>query len=608
MKRIASLFLIPLACLFLSCDKEGDDAGSGSGPAILGISVKGLPSLVEVPENQTQTFELTVTADPGPSDVLNVTVGTDESLVQEYNLTNGTSYEMIPSAAYELPSSPLMLMRYNKTSAPGTLKLKGAGCEVGKTYLLPLVVDQVKGTAAYEAPEEKAVYVVFTMLESQMDGAGTEASPYLVGDLTTFGKIGNMLKDGETVYLKLTADMDFAGDTWAPADADGIYAQINATGRPISLDGDNHVIRNVVAGCALFSNLEGSVQNLTFDNIAIEAGSSNSGVLAETAGNGTDAVTIKNVTVTNASIVNPGHAGGLVGRITNGTVTNVNVDCDVDAADRVGGMFGHTITCTITDCVASGDVTASSYYSGGLIGMMYGSTLKNCSASGNVAHTAGGYSRVGGLVGQMIAGGTVEKCHAAGAVSGVGYFGGALIGVVETLETVDGVETVHTATIRQSYATGSVQLVRDLKDAGAGGLVGRMESGNLDVIDCYASGSVEADRWSSGFIGDVNKGNITITNGFSNADLTKLGPDANGNHSDGIVIGEVRTPAETTIKCKGFVAWNLYDRVFAYQSTGEALSSSGNYHGTSGTISQQATELGWDTSVWDLSGDVPALK
>lgn len=606
MKRIVCLFLIPLTCLALSCNKEGDQGGTGSGNAVLGVSVTALPEIVEVPENQTQEYELFVTANPGPSAAIKVTVGTDETLVAKYNLAEGTEYEMLPSAAYEISSTPLTIMRYNKKSTAGTLKLKGAGCDLSKTYLLPLVVDQVTGTTAFEAPEENVVYVVYKMLEAQLEGAGTAASPYLIGDVQAFSKMGNVLKDGETVYVKLSADIDFAGETWTPEVSEGVYAQINASGRPIALDGDNHTVKNVVAVCPLFTNLEGSVQNLKLDNIKVEAAAEQAGLLAQASGNGEDEVVIKNVTVTGSAITNVGYTGGLIGRITKAKVENVNVACDVTGTARVGGLFGHTIACTITDCTASGDVTAESYYTGGLIGMMHSSSLKNCSASGDINHTTNSYSRVGGLVGQMFAGGTIEKCHATGNVHGGGYFGGALVGVVESLETVDGVGTVHPAIIKQSYATGSIELIRDAKDAGAGGLVGRFESGKLEVIDCYSSGSVEADRYSGAFVGDVNTGELIITNGFTNSDLSKLGPDANGNHSDGIAVGCLRTPASITIKCTGFVAWNnMPEKKFIYQ---DLVPSAGNYHGTEGTISQQAKALGWDETVWDLSGDVPALK
>ncbi len=590
--------MIPvMGLLALSCEKTGQEGGGNTGAAVLGVSVTNLPQVVEVPQNQSQSFEVVVVANPGPSEAIQVSLGTDESLVAKYNAAYGTAYEMLPAAAFELPSSPLMVMKYNKTSAPGTLKLIGAGCVQDKAYLLPVVVSSVKGNAAYEAPEDRVAYVVFKMLEAQMAGAGTQADPYLVTSTNEFNKIGNVLKSGETVYVKLAADIDYNGEAWTQADA---------TGAPIFLDGDNHTVKNVKAECGLFVNLEGTVQNLIIDNAAINASVEQGGVLANTAGTDADKVTIKNVKVTNSSIINVGHAGGLISRITNGVVENVEVQCNVDAVDRVGGLFGHTIGTTVTNSVASGNVTASSYYSGGLIGMMHSSILKGCGATGNVTHTTNSYARIGGLVGQAITSAVIEDCYATGTVYGGGYFGGALVGVVETVETVDDAEVVHTATIARSYSTGSITLIRDAKDAGAGGLVGRHESGKLVVTDCYSSSAIECDRYCGGFIGDVNKGEVVVTNGFYNGDLTKMGPDANGNHSDGVAFGCVRTPDATTIKCAGFVAWNTLDyKKFCYQ---DFIPSAGNYFGAEETISAQARKLGWDESIWDLSGDTPKLK
>ena len=604
MKKILSLFMIPvMGLLALSCEKTGQEGGGNTGAAVLGVSITALPEVVEVPQNQSQSFEVIVVANPGPSEAIQVTLGTDESLVAKYNAAYGTTYEMLPAAAFELPSSPLMVMKYNKASAPGTLKLIGAGCEVGKTYVLPVVVSSVKGNAAYEAPEDRVAYVVFKMLAAQMAGSGTQSDPYLVTNTEEFNKIGNILKTGETVYVNLAADIDFNGASWS---------QANASGAPIVLDGGNHVVKNVKAEYGLFLILEGTVKNLVIEGANITMGAEKGGILAHAAGvTEGDNVKIENVTVRSSSISNSGYVGGLTGQITRGIVDNVNVEATVSGSARVAGIFGHAISSTITNSSSAGTVTATDYYVGGVVGLMYDCTVKNTSSTANVTceSLANSYSRIGGLVGQMTAGGTIEKCYATGTVIGKGYFGGGLVGVVEASEKVNDVVTVKPVLIKQSYATGNVSLIRDgnAKDAGAGGLVGRFENGKLEIIDCYASGAIEVDRYSSGFMGDMNEGELIITNGFTNSDLTKMGPDANGNHSDAVAIGCFRaTEDKYTAKCTGFVAWNTLDvKKFSYQ---DKVPSAGNYFGAEETISAQARKLGWDESIWDLSGDTPKLK
>ena len=92
MKKILSLFMIPvMGLLALSCEKTGQEGGGNTGAAVLGVSVTNLPQVVEVPQNQSQSFEIVVVANPGPSEAIQVTLGTDESLVAKYNAANGTA-------------------------------------------------------------------------------------------------------------------------------------------------------------------------------------------------------------------------------------------------------------------------------------------------------------------------------------------------------------------------------------------------------------------------------------------------------------------------------------------------------------------------------------
>lgn len=613
MKRIALFVLILIPCLFtLSCNKDKENGGGGGNgktsgnKASLGIVVNDAEGIIEVPQRQSKSFNMMVTAEPGPDDAITVKVGVDAGLVNTYNTDHGTAYKMLPAEAYELPSAGFLLPRYNKQSAYATLQLKGFGCDLEQVYVLPLVIAKVEGSAAYETPDDKVAYILFKMLPPQQQGAGTMDDPYLINDVEEFVKMDNLLLDNETTYFKLNDDIDFTDvefteeNPWIPIDA--------SNGRKVFLDGNGHTIKNFTADAGIFSILCGTVQNLTIDGANVECLSKNKGgILAGNGGqmdddeNVTGTVNVKNVTVKNSTIVNEyNRTGALIGWFISGSAEDITVSgCSVSGGQQVGGIFGRIENGTFTNCSASGEVHSSNYYSGGFVGYVGTGTFLNCSTDTKVSNvlSEGNYARVGGLIGEMH-GGSVEKCHATGDVEGTGHFGGGLIGVADAKN--------GDITITQSYANCKVAFTISGNKAGYGGLIGRMESGNVTVTDCYSTGSVKAFRWSAGFVGDVNKGVLTITNGYCSSDISAIGPDGNGNYECGIVVGKVRDASATTIKCTGFVAWNVSDREFCFPT--DAVPLGGNYYGTEGTVSSQASTLGWDTSVWDFSSAEPKLK
>lgn len=527
MKKILGIILILLPCfLSLSCKKDGNGENSGN-VAVLSVNVKGADEVIEITKRQSKTFEVDVTANPGPDDALIITLGVNKDLVEKYNSENGTSYELLPAEAYTLPSNRFLLPRYNKVSSLESLTLKGAGCVAGEIYLLPIVATKVEGKAAYEMPDQNAAYILFKMLAPDSEGDGSAEDPYVIYKTEDFLKLGNQLIDGTTVYFKLATDIDLDGIEWT---------SVGGEGKKIFFDGDGHKISNLKA--SLFSKVEGTIQNLTIENAEVNAGAANAGILAEEAN-----AEIKNVAIVNSTLTNTGTATGT------------------------------------------------------FVGLAKKVTMIGCHASGSCISSSTGYSRVGGLIGDMREG-SVENCHATVDVEGMGHFGGGLIGCAGAENT--------SISISKSYATGKVYYNGTGNKSGYGGLVGRMEKGNLTITDCYATGAVKAFRWSGGFVGSVGQGVLSITNGYTTSDISAIGPDNNGNYQRGSVLGYIQTPVSTTIKCKGFIGWKVGEGDFCFPA--DAVSLSKNYYGSEGTVSSQATKLDWSTSVWDLSEDEPKLK
>lgn len=633
MRKIFTFVLVLLSCIFVFSCKKGNE-NEEAGTAQLGVVVKDAQEIYEVPEHQSQTLNLAVVADPVSAEAYTITLAADPDLVPKYNTAHGTNYQMLPAAAYTLAATQVMLPRYSKESTKCELRLKGEGCEAGKTYLLPVVVDGVSGGTNFQAPADKAAYIFFKVTESQTDGDGTQASPFLIADPESFLKIGNLLQDDATVYFKLTADIDFKDyvftdeNPWTPIN----YAITDETkpaarARRIVLEGNNHKLSNFKAGGPLFGTLCGSIQNLTVEKFKIDSDAEDAATLvgvAGSSGNPEDFV-MKNVTVTDSEVLTlTKRAGSIVSHLRDGIVENCTAACSVEAAQQAGGLIGRMDHGSLLNCSASGDITNLAYYSGGLVGFATGDvTVKNCHASGNVTSESN-WARAGGLIGQIDGNATVEKCYATGNVVGVNHFAGGLIGMV-------GKDDI-TVNISKCYATGSVTLPTSGNVSHAGGLLGSVYGDGVgaapivNISDCYATGAITVRRYSSGFVGSIysNPGKLNVTNSYTTSDISGIGLATHCGEFIGLAD---KLDAGTKITCSGFIAWSNRDfsirrinKQVENETTHELewkwvwgegdmiVSVEGNYSGMEGTVSQHAQALNWDTSVWDLSGDLPKLK
>lgn len=612
MKKTAILVSVLLPCLLaVSCGKEKKGGEESSDPAQLAVVVNDAKEIYEVPKNQAEVLSLSVTADPVSAEAYTITLGTKAGLVASYNSKNGTSYELLPSSAYTLSSTSIMLTRYSPKSTSCELRLKGDGCEQDKTYVLPVGIETVQGGVNFQAPDDKVAFVLFKMLAPQQQGSGKANDPYIVADMEGFLKIGSMMQDDAITYFKLGTDIDFADVTfteenpWTPFN----YATTDedvavAEKRQINLDGDNHKISNFTAEAPLFGVLVGTVQNLTIENAKVTAERNDGGILAMFGGTAAAATETlaKNVIVKNSEVSNEyKRSGGLISWVKGGVLENVEVDCKVSAEQQAGGLAGRMEAGSIINCSAAGDVTTNIYYAGGLVGFAGSITVKDSYATGNVESASGNYTRSGGLIGHIAGDSTIERCYATGNVTGAGHFAGGLVGEVQGTA-----EKATTLTIKASYATGNVTLPITNNFAHAGGLLGSILDYSTAVIsDCYATGAIVVRRYSGGFVGSMGHATakLSVTNSYTTSDISGI----NLAERSGMFLGNDNGVTDITVK--GFIAWDTSNSGrFAYPPETATTLLEGNYLGTEGTVSKKAAEFKWDTNVWDLSGDLPKLK
>ncbi len=276
---------------------------------------------------------------------------------------------------------------------------------------------------------------------------------------------------------------------------------------------------------------------------------------------------VSNLTITNADISAGGSYYGVLARsVTEDkecVLENISVkNSSLEAVGNIGGLIGRidTSSSTLTNCSADVEVTGTGYYVGGLVGRIYNGTLTNCSATGKVRTST--------------------------------HYAGGLIGLV-----------VYTVSVQKCYSTCDIEPTA-ANTANHGGIVAHTtEEGNLTVKDCFSTGTYGTDafktrRWCGGILGTTASGStVVVTNCYSTS--TRVSANIG---LEGALVGNNGC---TNLTCTGYVGWSS---LAALAGAGTAVSTDGNYLGQDGTISSQATALGWDGSIWNLSGSVPTLK
>ena len=266
----------------------------------------------------------------------------------------------------------------------------------------------------------------------ELSGEGTEESPWLItskADLLTVSDVTNNASfsfDG--YYFKVTADIDFEGDTIVPICKD-TSASFSFLG---TLDGDGHTIDNMVVTTAgfyeegnssgveagvfnpkssdsyyyggLFANIgaSGTVKNLNIGSGCVIDCFMYGGAIA-----GSNAGLIENCSNYAPVTTYYSHAGGIVGTLLSGGTVRGCYNAGYVRSDygMAGGIAGGATSATIENCANAGEVGAvyfnayrtegSQKEAGGIVGEMTSSTVRNVVNSGNVTS----YQQVGGIAG-----------------------------------------------------------------------------------------------------------------------------------------------------------------------------------------------------------------
>lgn len=305
-----------------------------------------------------------------------------------------------------------------------------------------------------------------------------------------------------------------------------------------TFDGLGHVVSSLAIDNAaatrvgLFGVASGStngyIRNVGLTNVAIAGShtSSNTGALV-----GQNTATISNAYST-GTVTGGGTVGGLVGSNWSRMISDSYSSAAVSGSNAAGGAAGGLVGVNndggfLINTHATGNVTGSSYMTGGLVGNNTSNgypqltVITDSYATGNVT---GSGSWVGGLAGGAAGAGYISNSYATGIVTGngaTGQFVGGLVGILQTR-------------LSNVYATGNISA--SSTSTNIGGLVGAANTTASAITNAYSTGSVTASGASNvvigGFIGST--ADTIISNSYSTGAVT------GGSHHGGFV-GKVQT-------------------------------------------------------------------
>ena len=348
------------------------------------------------------------------------------------------------------------------------------------------------------------------------------------------------------------------------------------------------------------------------------------------------------------------YTGGIAGIVTEKSkIENCRVLASVSSkGQKIGGILGQAENgVDITGCTVSGSVTTGAKgYVGGICAQTNNatSTFKSCTVSGAIS---GGWY-VGGILGYNNNADTyVQDCKCSSTINRTGNNNGGIVAIcaegkimqIERCEfsgTINGGDILGGIIGLMRKNTSAKSFVKDCKFSGTidkanqrvGGIVGELATWG-QIYNCISTGTITGWCGVGGICGRADgEGWEHIYNQANKVEkclvwggtITATRKNENGG-SSAVVVGHTSIKNQLTdcFRSSDVVfngSWNEspYDQENSMNKEGSYLictSISGTdyyyaYHGkaSDGTASAKAADLGWDTSVWDLSGDVPVLK
>ena len=343
----------------------------------------------------------------------------------------------------------------------------------------------------------------------------TENPCYDYGGL--FGYVDGTVKNVVVADLSLTASYQYFGGVAGYLASSGNISNCVVTG---TISGENYTAGNdvtawgsYVGGIVGYS--EGTVTNCT-STCTIEKTIEYVGGIVGQCKSGTISGCTSNSTISDT--ITTYRLGGIVGEITNGSITDCVNAGNLGGYGTVGGIVGNAEDSTISDCSNSGTITGKENTAnttenrrvGGIVGDTQTTTIKSCTNTGTV--TAEKLHDVGGVVGYLYYGSTIEDCSNVGDVTG-GDSTGGVVGFASAYST--GGYEISNCTNSGSVAGAS----------GVGGVVGVSTANDngqskQTISGCTNSAKVSGESDVGGIVGEHNSDEVITNSGTNTATVS----------------------------------------------------------------------------------------
>lgn len=414
-----------------------------------------------------------------------------------------------------------------------------------------------------------------------------------------------------SVAGSVTATGTASFDGFTMSMAGGIAAYTRSASSEVSYcDVTANITAVSTAGGIVGRNMGGTFDHCTYSVGTISAGERVGGISGSNTG---AAGTFTNCSVSGTLNCTGDFTGGILGRNHNGgtTITNCFVDAEVDGPNKVGGIIGEAGgAVTITSCGVKGAVKGTAtnndvHYLGGIAGNMNG-TIQKSYCRADVTYKTNRAKAVGGLAGYTNGETTIDESYYDGNIY-VYSQGGGLVAVA-----------MHNTTIRNCYSAGTITNLYGY----FAGMIGYVNAAvNVTATNCYSTMQVKSTD-SGNAIGGFFGGSGRTDNTWNVSGLLAWNSSISFNTSnttDGVIAGQIHS-GSSSASTSFSNCWYRNDLSYTINTSrvpgddadltaGGKIRYDGKRAASGVSCSNKASEIGWDgTTIWDLSGDTPALR